>query len=77
MPIRPREKVKNNMASNSHSEKMFSDKLESYLIASAKGTLQNDICGAKAWLLTAKVLYPHKFGVQVSYSPITHHSDQM
>ena len=41
------------------------DKLESLLISSAKEKLEDDLPAAKAWLLTARVMYPHKFEVQV------------
>lgn len=44
----------------------IADRLEINLISCAKNSLDHDISEAKAWLLTAKVLYPHKFGVQVS-----------
>jgi integrator complex subunit 10 len=41
---------------------------EKYLISKSKEAQNKDPCSAKAWILTAKTLYPNDFGVQVKYS---------
>lgn len=38
---------------------------EDYVIQRAKQALETDPLQAKAWMLTAKTLYPNNFGVQV------------
>lgn len=38
---------------------------EEYVIQRAKSALLTDPLSAKAWMLTAKTLYPNNFGVQV------------
>lgn len=38
---------------------------EDYVIQRAKLALKSDPLSAKAWMLTAKTLYPNNFGVQV------------
>lgn len=40
---------------------------EEYVIQRAKNALQTDPISAKAWMITAKTLYPNNFGVQVQY----------
>lgn len=40
---------------------------ENYLISKAKLSQSTDPFAAKAWILTAKTLYPNNFGVQVIY----------
>lgn len=40
---------------------------ENYLIARAKSAQSTDPNVAKAWIFTAKALYPNNFGVQVLY----------
>lgn len=47
------------------------ESFENYLIKCAKKSLESDISEAKAWLLTAKVLFPNAFGVQVRKSILT------
>lgn len=42
---------------------------EEYLVLRAKNALKKDAMSAKAWMITAKTLYPNNFGVQVR---ITH-----
>lgn len=37
---------------------------EEYVIQRAKSALKTDPIAAKAWMLTAKTLYPNNFGVQ-------------
>lgn len=39
---------------------------EDYVIQRAKLALKSDPLYAKAWMITAKCLYPDNFGVQVS-----------
>lgn len=41
---------------------------ESYIIKKAKVDLAGDPFAAKAWILTAKTLYPKNFAIQVSLS---------
>lgn len=41
---------------------------EQYLIANAKKTQSSDAFASKAWIITAKTLYPNDFGVQVRVS---------
>lgn len=36
-----------------------------YIIAEAKKAKNDDPCAAKAWIITAKTLYPNDFNVQV------------
>lgn len=38
---------------------------EEYVIQKAKSALTSDPLSAKAWMITAKTLYPNNFGVQV------------
>lgn len=38
---------------------------EDYVIKRAKNSLKGDPLSAKAWMITAKTLYPNNFGVQV------------
>lgn len=38
---------------------------EEYVIQKAKSALKHDQLAAKAWMITAKTLYPNNFGVQV------------
>lgn len=38
---------------------------EEYVIQRAKNALTTDPISAKAWMITAKTLYPNNFGVQV------------
>lgn len=38
---------------------------EEYVIHRAKSALKSDPLSAKAWMITAKTLYPNNFGVQV------------
>lgn len=38
---------------------------EDYVIQRAKDALKTDPLAAKAWMITAKTLYPNNFGVQV------------
>lgn len=38
---------------------------EEYLVLRAKDALKKDAMAAKAWMITAKTLYPNNFGVQV------------
>lgn len=38
---------------------------EEYVVQSAKNALKVDPVAAKAWMITAKTLYPHNFAVQV------------
>jgi hypothetical protein len=45
---------------------MLSGSGEKYLISKSKEAQNKDPCSAKAWILTAKTLYPNDFGVQVS-----------
>lgn len=45
------------------------DMEENYLILKAKKAQATDPSAAKAWILTAKTLYPNNFGVQVMHSP--------
>lgn len=40
---------------------------ENYIIAQAKKARETDPYTAKAWILTAKTLYPNNFHVQVIY----------
>lgn len=40
---------------------------EEYVIQRAKNALIMDPIAAKAWMITAKTLYPNNFGVQVAY----------
>jgi integrator complex subunit 10 len=40
---------------------------EEYVIQRAKSALKTDPLSAKAWMITAKTLYPNNFGVQVIY----------
>ncbi|KAK7793853.1 hypothetical protein R5R35_014136 [Gryllus longicercus] len=37
---------------------------EEYLVLKAKSVLSHDPCAAKAWMITAKTLFPSNFGVQ-------------
>lgn len=39
---------------------------EEYVIQRAKNSLKHDPLAAKAWMITAKTLYPNNFGVQVN-----------
>lgn len=39
---------------------------EDYVIQRAKSALDTNPLSAKAWMLTAKTLYPNNFGVQVT-----------
>ena len=39
---------------------------ENYIIAQAKQAVRTDPFAAKAWIITAKTLFPNNFGVQVS-----------
>lgn len=41
------------------------DEEENYLILKAKMAQSTDPFASKAWILTAKTLYPNNFGVQV------------
>lgn len=41
---------------------------EDYVIQRAKLALKSDPLSAKAWMLTARTLYPDNFGVQVKNS---------
>lgn len=38
---------------------------EEYVIHKAKSAFKSDPLSAKAWMITAKTLYPDNFGVQV------------
>lgn len=38
---------------------------EEYVIERAKSTFKDNPAAAKAWMITAKTLYPNNFGVQV------------
>lgn len=38
---------------------------QDYLVLRAKNALKTDPVTAKAWMITAKTLYPTNFGVQV------------
>lgn len=38
---------------------------EEYVIERAKNAFKNNPAAAKAWMITAKTLYPNNFGVQV------------
>jgi integrator complex subunit 10 len=38
---------------------------EEYLVLRAKDALKTDAFAAKAWMLTAKTLFPNNFAVQV------------
>lgn len=40
---------------------------EEYVIEKAKNAFKNNPAAAKAWMITAKTLYPNNFGVQVYY----------
>lgn len=40
---------------------------EEYLVLRAKDALKKDSMTAKAWMITAKTLYPNNFGVQVRF----------
>lgn len=40
---------------------------EEYLVLRAKNALKKDAMTAKAWMITAKTLYPNNFGVQVRF----------
>lgn len=40
---------------------------EDYVIQRAKEALKTDPLAAKAWMITAKTLYPNNFGVQVCH----------
>ena len=40
---------------------------EDYLVLRAKDALKIDPFAAKAWMITAKTLFPNNFAVQVSY----------
>lgn len=42
---------------------------EDYVIHRAKIDLEKNPLSAKAWMITAKTLYPNNFGVQVLISP--------
>lgn len=48
---------------------------EDYVIQRAKLALKSDPLSAKAWMLTARTLYPNNFGVQVTFSE--HHPRHM
>lgn len=43
---------------------------EEYVIHKAKCAFKTDPLSAKAWMITAKTLYPDNFGVQVPVSYI-------
>lgn len=47
---------------------LFTD--EEYLIYRAKQALKTDPHEAKAWMITAKTLFPNNFGIQVSIQMI-------
>lgn len=38
---------------------------EEWLVAKAKGCLKHDIHAAKAWLITARTLFPRNYNLQV------------
>lgn len=42
---------------------------EEYVIQRAKMDLEKNPLSAKAWMITAKTLYPNNFGVQVPRAP--------
>lgn len=41
---------------------------EEWLVHRARGCLRSDVYAAKAWLLTARTLYPRNFAIQVSFA---------
>lgn len=52
---------------------------EDYVIQRAKLALKSDPLSAKAWMLTARTLYPDNFGVQVieHLQPHAHDSSKL
>lgn len=43
---------------------------EQYIITEAQKLRNMDACAAKAWIITAKTLFPNNFNVQVSGTSI-------
>jgi integrator complex subunit 10 len=52
-------------AGDNTDETMLSD--EEYLVFRAKEELKKDPYAARAWMLTAKSLFPQNFNIQVQY----------
>lgn len=50
---------------------------EDYVLQRAKLALKTDPLYAKAWMITAKCLYPDNFGVQVSLVLVNFRADNL